>query len=143
MKKVEKIKKYIYFLIAFVLFYKISFHYLAIFYNSYPTQKEQALKAIYNPNEIMKPKSGRQVLNRTEQIVTFAIDTLKIKDFKFYGKLNKKDKAEEWYYISATNWPCKLDTNSKNLIGYAEELSKIPGVTLTFNYEDIGVASYK
>lgn len=93
-----------------------------------------------NRDEVLKPKLGFKVLPFESQVLLYAIDTLKIPNYRTHGNFSRYgNKNMAWFYFNGSAWPSHLDTTSKHIVGLTNELITIPGIKIIFNYENVGV----
>lgn len=99
------------------------------------------VKEIKTDNSIVfTPYSGRNVLPVETQVVLFAIDSFKLKDYKLFESFGVN--SEVYQRINESAWPLINDSNSRNLFGYTNELLTVPGIKIKLEYKDIGYGTY-
>lgn len=106
-----------------------------------------ASKMEVDNKSLFEPKSGRGVLPVEAQIALYAIDSLRLKDYKLYKSLgdfkHQNDKLAEIYQrINEGAWPIQQDTNSRNLIGFSDELNACLGINIRLQYNNISIGTY-
>lgn len=134
--------------ILFLVFLLSVWYYLFTPYIKYFNLFEINAKIIKKDNtNLFTPKSGRGVLPIEAQIALFAIDTFHFKDYRLYQSLGDFRHASDevvgiYQRINESAWPIQLDTTSRNLIGFTDEISTVPGINILLQSNNISVGTY-
>jgi hypothetical protein len=130
-----------------VLLIAIWYYLLSSYFKSFKTFQIDAKKVKSDKVILFKPKSGRGVLPIEVQIALFAIDSFNLKDYNLYKsfgdyKSNQGNAVEIYQRINESAWPVKIDSNSRNLFGFTNEISTVPGIKIKLNYNNISFGTY-
>jgi hypothetical protein len=117
------------------------------YFKSFKNFQDNAKKVKSDRVILFTPKSGRGVLPVEVQIALFAIDSFNLKDYRLYKsfgdyKSNKGNAGEIYQRMNESAWPIKNDSNSRNLLGFTNELLSVPGIKIKLNYNNIGFGTY-
>jgi len=139
----NQIKKIFFLLLLLSIWYYLFIPYI----KSFIAFDANAKNIVRNNTLLFTPKSGREVLPVEAQIALFAIDTFHFKDFRLYKSLEYNAQApanivEIYQRINESAWPIQLDTNSRNLIGFTNEISNVPGINVLLQYDNLSVGTY-
>jgi hypothetical protein len=137
----NQIKKIVFLVLLLSIWYYLFTPYIK-FFNSFEANTKHIVK---NNTLLFTPKSGRDVLPVEAQFALFAIDTFHFKDYKLLlGNNNPApDNIVEIYQrVNESAWPVQLDTNSRNLIGFTNEISTIDGINILSQYNNMSVGTY-
>jgi hypothetical protein len=139
----NQIKKIVFLILLLSIWYYLFIPY----FKNFKSFEEGAKNIPKDNTKLFTPKSGREILPIEAQVALFAIDTFHFKDFKLYQTLGDYAHASDeivgiYQRINESAWPVKLDTTSRNLIGYTNEISTVPGINILLQYNNISVGTY-
>ena len=123
------------------------YYLMAPYFKNFQAYRDNVKKIPTDNINLFRPKSGRDVLPEEAQLLLIAIDSFKFKDYKLYKSLGGTNDgignaAEIYQRINESAWPVPLDTNSRNVIGYTNEVSEIPGIKILLQYNNVSIGTY-
>ncbi|WP_461142152.1 hypothetical protein [Spirosoma pomorum] len=86
--------------------------------------------------------AGSRVVPLPAQLAARLIDSLHIKNYHPVGQLVKDADGYVIGCLNQTAWPARMDSTSRNLVGYYQDIAQVPGVTIKHNYEGICIGGY-
>lgn len=112
-------------------------NYYTLFFNL-----DKQPKPFMKKQEWLTAGTGTQVLPLQTQIAAALIDSLNVPNYHPVGQIVKDADGYIIGCLNQTAWPARMDSTSRNLVGYYQDIIKIPGVTINYNYEGICIGRY-
>jgi hypothetical protein len=106
------------------------------YYSLYVNLDKQP-KPFMQKEEWLRAGTGARVMPLPTQLAARLIDSLHIPDYHPVGQLVKDADGYVIGCLNQTAWPARMDSTSRNLVGYYQDIVKIPGVTIRHTYEGI------
>lgn len=99
-------------------------------------------KPFMDKKEWLVAGSGAHVIPLPAQVAAHLIDSLKLQDYHAVGQLVKDGDTFVIGCLNQTAWPARMDSSSHNVVGYYQDIIKIPNVTIKHNDRGICIGRY-